>query len=159
MRLLWILSLLLAPFAISQPEMPDDLFDSPSAKELASEATAEATKLEKEKAERLANETDEEKRVRLEKERRKERLAAEDAEAAITKMLSNQFRRENKSLQRSKDDRLNLLSSMLVVQKTTRFGSSAPQETQLNTEVIVNQNTIIIYQNERIIELLEGLKR
>ena len=159
MRLLLIFSLLLAPFAFSQPEMPDDLFDSQSAKELAAEATAEATKLEKEKAERLANETDEEKRVRLEIERRDERLATEAAEAEVIRMKVNQFRRENKSLQRSKDDRLNLLSSMIVVQKATRYGSSAPQETQLNTEVIVNQNTIIIYQNEQIIELLKGLKR
>ena len=130
-----------------------------SAKELAAEATAEATKLEKEKAERLANETDEEKRVRLEIERLEERLATEDAEAEVIRMMSNQFRRENKSLQRSKDDRLNLLSSMMVQQKTVRYGSTAPQETQLNTDVIVNQNTIIIYQNEQIIELLEGLKR
>lgn len=151
MRLLFISLLLLPNIAISQPEMPDDFFDTPSAKEVAEEAVAEANA----KEERKKNETDEQKRERLEREQRLARARAEE----MRELQVYSRRVANINLELNKDNRLDSLSSALVTRETdSLFLTGAPQVTQVNTNAIVQQNTIIIYQNERIIELLEGLQ-
>ena len=147
MRLILTPLLFLSSIALSQPEIPEDFFDTPSAKEIAAEA--------KELADQRANETEEEKRDRLEQE---QRTARENAEA-MREFNVRVGRVANKSLERNKDDRLDSLISALQSRDIYSIGlKGASQATQVNTDAIVRQNTIIIYQNERIIELLEGLQ-
>lgn len=151
MRLLFISLLLLPNIAISQPEMPDDFFDIPSAQEVAEEAVYESNARE----ERKKNETDEQKSERLERERQTAKKNAD----AIRELQVYSRRVENINLELNKDNRLDSLMLALVTRETNSlFLKGASQATQVNTNAIVQQNTIIIYQNERIIELLQGLQ-
>jgi hypothetical protein len=131
--------------------MPDDFFDTPSAKEVAEEAMADAAARE----ERKKNETDEQKRERLEREQREARARTDE----IREFQVYSRRVANINLELNKDNRLDSLSSALVKREIdSLIQRGASQVTQVNTETIVQQNTIIIYQNERIIELLQGLQ-
>lgn len=153
MRLLLTSMLFLSPIALSQPDIPDDFFDSPSADEIATEAVVQAKESEK----RLTEETERKREEQQRKNERKRRILRDEMKARAPVHWAKRL--EYIELEVEPDARLNRSMAAIYDAELKRIpAKGAPQVTQVYTEALVEQNNIIIYQNERIIELLEGLQ-
>lgn len=153
MRLILTPLLFLSSIALSQPEMPQDFFDTPSASEIATEAVSQAKESEK-RASAVAQQVREEKERKNEQKRR---VLRDEMKARAP--LHWGKRLKYIELEVEPDARLNASMAAIYDAELKRIpAEGAPQVTQVYTEALVEQNNIIIYQNERIIELLEGLQ-
>ena len=153
MRLILTPLLFISSIALSQPEIPEDFFDTPSASEIATEAVVQAKESEK----RLTEETERKREEQQRKNEQKRRVLRDEMKARAP--LHWGKRLKYIELEVDPDARLNASMAALYDAELKRIpAKGAPQVTQVYTEALVEQNNIIIYQNERIIELLEGLQ-
>ena len=90
-----------------------------------------------------------------------QKLKDREATRAAARLEREQAEQQLRFLQ-PKEARMEAIENLLSNHNTRRDNpriTGAPQATQVNTTTLVKQNEIIIYQNERIIELLERMSR